>query len=67
MTKTPRVKFLTAGEAANLLGVSRRSITGWCEAGLIEAHRTAGGPVRRGEWRIAPKAIEAFKREATKR
>jgi excisionase family DNA binding protein len=58
---------LTTTEAAELLGVTRQAVARWCESGAIDAHRTAGGATRRGEWRIAPKAVEAFRREATKR
>ena len=64
---TPRVKYLTSGEAAERLGVAQRTVSRWCDAGRLEAHRTAGGDIRKGEWRIAPAAVEALKREATRR
>ena len=32
---TPRVKYLTAGQAADLLGVNRRTVARWCESGRI--------------------------------
>jgi len=64
---TPRTKFLTAGEAAELLGVDRRTVSRWCEAKRLAAHRTAGGDVRKGEWRIAPAAVAELKRRTTNR
>ena len=54
---TPRVKYLSAGEAADLLSVSRRTISRWCEDGLLEARRTAGG-----HWRIRPASVEDLSR-----
>ena len=61
----PRVKYLTAGQAADLLGVNRRTVARWCESGRIEAHRTAGGDVRGGNWRIHPAVIEGVMLKTT--
>jgi len=38
---------LSTGAVAQLLGVDRRTVTGWCIAGRVTARRTPGG-----HWRI---------------
>lgn len=55
---TPRVKYLTAGQAADLLGVHRRTVSRWCEVGRLEGHRTAGGDRRGGQWRVHPGSVQ---------
>jgi excisionase family DNA binding protein len=39
----PDDPFLRPRQAARLLGVEPRTVSGWARAGLLEAHRTAGG------------------------
>ena len=64
---TPKMRHLSAGQAADVLGVSRQTVARWCEQGTLAAHRTAGGPRRRGQWRILPSAVAELKTKSTKR
>ena len=49
-------KWLSTGQAAKALGLSRPSTIARAEAGSIRAVRTAAG------WLYDPKDVEAFKR-----
>ncbi len=41
-----RQEYLRAGEVAQALGVSRRTVLRWCLAGELPYERTGGGQVR---------------------
>ena len=53
-----RVKYLHTGEVAERLGVSRRAVERWLEAGRIAGHRTPGGDKRGGHWRVHPRVVD---------
>ena len=57
---TPRFKYLTSTQAAERLDVSRQTIRRWLAEGRLHGHRTAGGGVRGGHWRIDPRDVEAM-------
>ncbi len=44
--------LLSTGQVAQLLGVDRRTVTGWCESGRLAASRTTGG-----HWRIRESSL----------
>jgi excisionase family DNA binding protein len=50
-------RVLSPGEAANRLGVDRRTINNWVRAGKLAAFRTPGG-----HWRIEAKEVEKMRR-----
>jgi excisionase family DNA binding protein len=52
----PTETYLTTGQVASRLQVSRKTVTYWCAAGLIEgAWKTPG---KRGSWRVPESAVE---------
>ncbi len=57
-----KTDYLTTKQAAALLGVSGRSVLTWARADRFPgAFRTGGGTVRKGDWRLPRKSVEAFK------
>lgn len=59
----PPSQALTVGKVAARLGVSRRTVYGWCEAGRFPgAWRTLGSEARRGNWRIPANEVDEVKR-----
>jgi len=42
----PNKKLFTTGEVAELLGMSKSTVSLWCKRGLIRAHKTPGGQYR---------------------
>jgi hypothetical protein len=58
-------EFLSAKEAANLLDVSKRAVTGWCEAGEIEgAEKINDGQT--SAWVIPKDGFATFKAKREK-
>lgn len=51
----PSSGFLTTREAAGLLGVSLKSVQHWCEDGVLESWKTAGG-----HRRVLKSSVEAL-------
>jgi excisionase family DNA binding protein len=61
---TPRLlgrrRYLTTGEAARMLGVSRRTVTEWCESGRLRTRERAS---ERERYQIVRSDVERLKRE----
>ena len=58
----PRRAYLTTAEAAERLGVTSKSVLRWCERGVLESKRTAGGDRRKGDFRIRPSVVERLRK-----
>ncbi len=59
----PGVEYLGAGEVAKRLGVDRRTLSRWVEAGLIvPTWRTAGGGVARYYWPDVQEQVAELRR-----
>lgn len=43
MKTSPQPQWLTSAQAANLLGVSKKTVARWAEAGYLAVGRTPGG------------------------
>lgn len=50
-------EYMTAGQAARILGVSTDTVGRYLEAGVIEGHRTPGGHAR-----LLRSSVEAVRR-----
>lgn len=60
MTRLRSRRYLSTGEAARLLGVSRRTVTAWCEDGTLRTRERATG---RERYQIVRSDVERLTRE----
>jgi excisionase family DNA binding protein len=57
----PTETYLTTGEVARGLQVSRKTVTRWCTAGLVPGAWKTPGP--RGSWRVPESAVKGILHE----
>ena len=60
MTRLRARRYLSTGEAARLLGVSRRTVTAWCEDGTLRTRERASD---RERYQIVRSDVERLKED----